>query len=328
MAYCDLAVSQGLLAIRTHVDICDERLLGVEALLEVKRRVAPYIDLQLVAFPQDGYYRYPGAVDLLNRALDMGVDVVGGIPHFERTMADGAASVTALCEIAAERGLLVDLHCDETDDPLSRHIETLTYETQRLGLGGRVAGSHLTSMHSMDNYYVSKLLALMAEAGITAIANPNINIVIQGRHDTYPKRRGMNRFPEMLSYGITCAFGQDCMMDPWYSLGQADMLEVANMGLHVAQMTSRDAMRQCFEAVTTGPAAIMHLADYGVEVGCKADMVLLQAADPIEAIRLKATRLAVIKGGKVIARAAPRQSTLDLPGRPASVDPAKVGPRH
>ena len=328
LAYCDLAVSQGLLAIRTHVDICDDRLLGVEALLEVKRRVAPYIDLQLVAFPQDGYYRYPGAVDLLNRALDMGVDVVGGIPHFERSMADGAASVTALCEIAEKRGLLVDLHCDETDDPLSRHIETLTYETQRLGLGGRVAGSHLTSMHSMDNYYVSKLLPLMAEAGVAAIANPNINIVIQGRHDTYPKRRGMNRFPEMLTYGITAAFGQDCMMDPWYSLGQADMLEVANMGLHVAQMTSRAAMRQCFAAVTTGPAEILHLEGYGVEVGCKADMVLLQAADPIEAIRLKATRLAVIKGGKVISRTQPRQSLLSLAGRPEKLDPSKVGPRH
>ncbi|NGP17358.1 amidohydrolase family protein [Devosia aurantiaca] len=328
LAYCDLAVSQGLLAIRTHVDICDDRLLGVEALLEVKRLVAPYIDLQLVAFPQDGYYRYPGAVELLNRALDIGVDVVGGIPHFERTMADGAASVTALCEIAAERGLLVDLHCDETDDPLSRHIETLTYETQRLGLGGRVAGSHLTSMHSMDNYYVSKLLPLMAEAGVAAIANPNINIVIQGRHDTYPKRRGMNRFPEMLSYGITGAFGQDCMMDPWYSLGSADMLEVANTGLHVAQMTSRDAMRQCFAAVTTGPAKILHLDGYGVEVGNKADMVLLQAADPIEAIRLKATRLAVIRGGKVISRTAPRLSTLSLDGRPQSLDPSKVGPQH
>ncbi|MBN9335802.1 amidohydrolase family protein, partial [Devosia sp.] len=274
--YCDLAVAQGLLAIRTHVDICDDRLLGVEALLEVKKRVAPYIDLQLVAFPQDGYYRYPGAIDLLNRALDMGVDVVGGIPHFERTMSDGAASVKALCEIAEKRGLLVDLHCDETDDPLSRHIETLTYETQRLGLNGRVNGSHLTSMHSMDNYYVSKLLPLMAEADVSATANPNINIGIQGRHDTYPKRRGMTRIPEMLTYGITCAFGQDCMMDPWYSLGQADMLEVASMGLHVAQMTSREAMRQCFDAVTTGPAKIMHLEGYGVEVGKKADMVLLQ----------------------------------------------------
>ena len=327
MAYCDLAASQGLLAIRTHVDICDERLLGMEALLEVKRRVAPYIDLQLVAFPQDGYYRYPGAVELLNRALDMGADVVGDIPHFERSMADGAASVTALCEIGAERGLLIDVHCDETDDPLSRHIETLTYETQRLGLGGRVTGSHLTSMHSMDNYYVSKLLPLMAEAGIAAIANPNINIVIQGRHDTYPKRRGMNRFPEMLQYGITCAFGQDCMMDPWYSLGQADMLEVANMGLHVAQMTSRDAMRQAFAAVTTGPAKILQLEGYGLDVGCKADMVLLQASDAIEAIRLKATRLKVIKGGKIISETAPRTAQLSLPGRPGSLDPSKVGPQ-
>src|SRR5215213_3275502 len=139
LRYCDLAVSQGLLAIRTHVDICDDRLLGVEALLEVKKQVAPYIDLQLVAFPQDGYYRFPNAVELLNRALDLGVDVVGGIPHFERTMADGTRSVTALCQIAEKRGLLVDLHCDETDDPMSRHIEQLSYETQRLGLGGRVA---------------------------------------------------------------------------------------------------------------------------------------------------------------------------------------------
>ncbi|UYO01213.1 MAG: amidohydrolase family protein [Devosia sp.] len=324
MAYCDLAVSQGLLAIRTHVDICDERLLGVEALLEVKKRVAPYIDLQLVAFPQDGYFRYPGAVDLLNRALDLGVDVVGGIPHFERTMSDGAASVKALCEIAAERGLLVDLHCDETDDPMSRHIETLAYETQRLGLNGRVNGSHLTSMHSMDNYYVSKLLPLIAEAEVSATANPLINIGIQGRHDTYPKRRGMTRIPEMLTYGITCAFGHDCVMDPWYSLGSGDMLEVASMGLHVAQMTGRAAMRQCFDAVTTGPAKIMHLDGYGIAVGNKADMVVLQAADPIEAIRLRATRLKVIKSGKVIANSAPRRTSLSLAGRPEELDPSAM----
>lgn len=327
MAYCDLAVSQGLLAIRTHVDICDDRLLGVEALLEVKKRVAPYIDLQLVAFPQDGYYRYPGAIELLNRALDMGVDVVGGIPHFERTMADGAASVKALCEIAEKRGLLVDLHCDETDDPLSRHIETLAYETQRLGLHGRVNGSHLTSMHSMDNYYVSKLLPLIAEAGVSATANPLINIGIQGRHDTYPKRRGMTRIPEMLTYGITCAFGHDCVMDPWYSLGSGDMLEVASMGLHVAQMTSRDAMRQCFDLVTNGPAKVMHLDGYGLDVGCKADMMLLQAKDPIDAIRLKANRLAVIKAGKVIASTPRSETVLSLPGRPATLDAARVGPQ-
>ncbi len=322
LRYCDLAVSQGLLAVRSHVDICDDRLLAAEALIEVRRRVAPYLDLQLVAFPQDGLYRSPNAQENLKRALDMGVDVVGGIPHFERTMADGARSVTALMEIAAERGLLVDMHCDETDDPLSRHIETLIYETGRLGMQGRVTGSHLTSMHSMDNYYVSKLLPLMAEAQVNAVANPLINIVIQGRHDSYPKRRGQTRVPEMLAQGIRVAFGHDCVMDPWYSLGSADMLEVAHMALHVGQMTGRDAMRACFDSVTTRPAEIMGLDGYGVAVGCNADFVLLQAADPIEAIRLKATRLAVVRRGAVIAETPARISTLSLNGRPETVDGA------
>ncbi|HEX2555670.1 MAG TPA: amidohydrolase family protein [Microvirga sp.] len=326
LRYCDLAVAQGLLAIRSHVDVCDDRLLAVDALLEVKRRVAPYLDLQLVAFPQDGYYRSPNAVENLKRALDRGVEVVGGIPHFERTMADGAASVRALCEIAAERGLRVDLHCDETDDPLSRHIETLAHETQRLGLQGRVAGSHLTSMHSMDNYYVSKLLPLIAEAEVAAIANPLINILIQGRHDTYPKRRGMTRIPEMRTHGILCALGHDCVMDPWYSLGSGDMLEVAHMAVHVGHMASREAMRFCFEAVTANPATIMGLDGYGLAPGCNADFVLLQARDPIEAIRLKAARLAVVRRGTVIAKAPKRVTRLALDGRPAEVDPAAYAP--
>ncbi|WP_454684567.1 amidohydrolase family protein [Ancylobacter moscoviensis] len=326
LRYCDLAVSQGLLGIRSHVDICDDRLLAVEALLDVREKVRDYIDLQLVAFPQDGYYRSPSAARNLERALDMGVDVVGGIPHFERTMADGAASLKALCEIAAARGLRVDIHCDETDDPLSRHIEALAYETQRLGLQGRVAGSHLTSMHSMDNYYVSKLIPLIAEAGVHAIANPLINITLQGRHDTYPKRRGQTRVPELRTAGVNVAFGHDCVMDPWYSLGSGDMLEVAHMALHVGQMTSREAMAWCFEAVTTNPARIMGLEGYGVGPGCNADFVVLQAADPIEAIRLKAARLFVVRRGRVIAEGTPRVSALDLPGRPALVDPAAYAP--
>ncbi|MEJ8472936.1 amidohydrolase family protein [Roseibium algae] len=327
LRYCDLAVSQGLLAIRTHVDVCDDKLTGVEGLLEVKRLIAPYIDLQLVAFPQDGLYRSPNAEKNLLKALDMGVDIVGGIPHFERSMEDGAASVRRLCEIAAERGLMVDLHCDETDDPLSRHIETLAYETQRLGLQGRVAGSHLTSMHSMDNYYVSKLLPLIAEAEVHAIANPLINITLQGRHDTYPKRRGQTRVPEMRSYGINVAFGHDCVMDPWYSMGSGDMLEVASMGLHVAQMTSREAIRYCYDCVTTHPAKVLGLNGYGLDVGCKADFLLLQAKDTIEAIRLKATRLAVVKSGKVISETAPRIANLSLAGRPDTVDPATYAPK-
>ncbi len=318
LAYCDWAVARGLLAIRSHVDTSDARMLAVEALLDVKKRVAPYLNLQLVAFPQDGVLRSPGGVANLERALDMGVDVVGGIPHFERTMAQGAQSVKLLCEIAARRGKLIDMHCDESDDPLSRHVETLAFETQRLGLHGRVTGSHLTSMHSMDNYYVSKLLPLMAEAQLHVISNPLINITLQGRHDTYPKRRGMTRVPELLAHGINVAFGQDCVMDPWYALGSGDMLEVASMGLHVAQMTSQAAMRQCFDAVTINAARILQLEDYGLQTGCHADFVLLQARDPIEAIRLRATRLKVFRRGKLVAESPQATAALYLDGRPST----------
>ncbi len=320
LQYCDWAVAKGLLAIRSHVDICDPRLLAVEALLHVKQKVKPYLDLQLVAFPQDGALRSPGAFEQLKRALDMGVDVVGGIPHFERTMAEGAESVRLLCELAAERGLMVDMHCDESDDPLSRHIETLAFHTQRLGLQGRVTGSHLTSMHSMDNYYVSKLIPLMAEAQVNAVANPLINITLQGRHDTYPKRRGMTRVPELMAAGITVGFGHDCVMDPWYSLGTGDMLEVAQMGLHVGQMTSQAQMRSCFDAVTVNSARILGLEGYGLEPGCRADFVLLQARSPVEALRLRAARLIVVRGGAVVARSPAASAELHLPGRPPRVD--------
>jgi cytosine deaminase len=320
LQYCDWAVAKGLLAIRTHVDVCDDRLLAVEALLHVKDRVKPYLDLQLVAFPQDGLLRTPSALANLKRALDLGVDVVGGIPHFERTAADGAESVRILCELAAARGLRVDMHCDESDDPLSRHVETLAFHAQRLGLHGRVTGSHLTSMHSMDNYYVSKLLPLMREAQVHAVANPLINITLQGRHDTYPKRRGMTRVPELMAAGVNVAFGHDCVMDPWYSLGSGDMLEVAHMGLHVAQMTSQAQMRACFDAVTVNGARVLGLDAYGLEAGKAADFVLLQARDPVEAIRLRATRLLVVRRGQVLAKCAPSEAALSLPGRPAGVD--------
>jgi cytosine/creatinine deaminase len=319
LAYCDWAVARGLLAIRSHVDTSDPALVTVQALLDVKRRVAPYLDLQLVAFPQDGLLRHPGALENLERALDLGVDVVGGIPHFERTMGEGARSVTLLCELAARRGALVDMHCDETDDPLSRHIETLAFEAQRLGLQGRVTGSHCTSMHGMDNYYVSKLLPLVAESGVSVIANPLINITLQGRHETYPKRRGMTRVPELMAAGVTVAFGHDCVMDPWYGMGSGDMLEVAHMGLHVAQMTSQAGIRACYDAVTTNAARIMHLPRYGIAPGCDASFVLLQARDPAEAIRLRANRLRVWRRGRQLAQTPPLAAELAIDGRPASV---------
>ena len=320
LRYCDLAVTQGLLFIRSHVDTSDPRLVTAEALLEVKERVKPYIDLQLVAFPQDGYYRTKDGVASLERALDMGVDIVGGIPHFERTMDEGRASVEALCRIAADRGLPVDMHCDETDDPMSRHIETLAAETVRFGLQGRVAGSHLTSMHSMDNYYVSKLIPLMAEARINVIPNPLINIMLQGRHDTYPKRRGMTRVRELMEAGLNVSFGHDCVMDPWYSMGSGDMLEVGHMAIHVAQMAGIEDQKKIFDALTVNSAKTMGLQGYGLEKGCNADLVVLQAVDTQEALRLKPNRLAVVKRGKVIARSAPRIGELFLDGRPARID--------
>ena len=320
LRYCDLAVSQGLLAIRSHVDVCDSRLLAVEALLDVQKQVKPYLDLQLVAFPQDGFYRSEHAETNLLKALDLGVEIVGGIPHFERTMEDGRRSVDALCRIAAERGLMVDMHCDESDDPMSRHVESLASATLRFGLQGRVTGSHLTSMHSMDNYYVSKLIPLMAESGMHAIANPLINITIQGRQDVYPKRRGMTRVPELMSAGINVAFGHDCVMDPWYPLGSADMLEVASMGLHVAQMTGVEAMKSCFQAVTANAACIMNLEGYGIKPGCNADLVLLEARDPIEAIRLKAKRLMVMRRGKIIAETPSSPCSLNLDARRSVLD--------
>ncbi len=324
LQYCELAVAKGIGAIRSHVDTCDDKLTGVQALLEVREQVKDCLELQLVAFPQDGVLRDPTAMQNTIRALDMGVDVVGGIPHFERTMADGAVSVRLLCEIAAERGLMVDMHCDESDDPLSRHIETLAFETQRLGLQGRVTGSHLTSMHSMDNYYVSKLIPLIVEAQVHAVPNPLINIMLQGRHDTYPKRRGQTRVREMRDAGISVGFGSDCMLDPWYSLGKADMLDVAFMGLHVGQLSSRADMAWCFDAVTLNSARIMGLDGYGVAKGCEANFVLLQAHETIDALRLRAHRIAVVRKGCVVSRSDPQifRTTMNAVGK--DLDEAKV----
>jgi cytosine deaminase len=322
LAYCDLAVSQGLLAIRSHVDITDDSLIGVEVLTEVKRLVAPYLDVQLVAFPQLGYFSKPSMVENFRRALDLGVEAVGGIPHFEPTAEHGRESIRVLCALAAERGLLVDMHCDEVDDPMSRHIETLTYETKRLGLQGRVTGSHLCSMHSMDNFYAARLIGSMAAAGMCAVANPLANMVLQGRFDTYPKRRGMMRVPELMAAGCAVALGHDSVLDPWYPLGRADMLDVAHMAVHAGHMTSRSAMRACFAAVTEVPARILGLDGYGLQPGCHADLVVLQASDPVEAIRLKPPRLAVIRRGRVVAETPPRVSRLALAGRPAALDPS------
>ena len=314
------SLAKGTLAIRTHVDVCDPSLMAVDVLLEVREEMKDLVDIQIVAFPQDGFLRSPGAMDLLVRALDKGVDVVGGIPHFERTMDQGRESVRILCEIAAQRGLMVDMHCDESDDPHSRHVESLAYETTRLGLHGRVTGSHLTSMHSMDNYYVTKLIPLMAEAGLHCVSNPLVNIALQGRQDTYPKRRGLTRVPELMAGGVNVALGHDCVMDPWYPMGSHDMLEVAHMAAHCLHMTGVDGQEQLFDAVTTNGARIMGLSGYGLKPGCNADLIMLQAGSVMEAIRLKPPRLAVIRRGHVIAETDPVRARVHLPGKTEEVD--------
>ncbi|SDL60801.1 cytosine deaminase [Maridesulfovibrio ferrireducens] len=296
------SIAKGNLAIRSHVDTTDPTLMAVDVLLEVREEMKEFIDIQLVAFPQDGVLRCNEGLPLIQRALDKGVDVVGGIPHFERTMDDGRKSIELLCEIAAKRGLMVDMHCDESDDPHSRHIETLTYQTQRLGLQGRVTGSHLTSMHSMDNYYVSKLLPLMAEAQMNCVCNPLVNMNLQGRHDTYPKRRGLMRVPELMAQGINVSLGHDDVMDPWYPMGTHDMLEVAHMGTHALHMTGVNQQESLFDAITINGAKTLNLEGYGLSSGCNADIVVLQATSKMEAMRLHPTRLYVIRRGKIISQ--------------------------
>lgn len=309
---CEMAITQGTLAIRSHVDISDPNLTAVRALLRLREDMKPWMTIQLVAFPQDGFLRMPAARELLVRALDMGVDLIGGIPHYERTMQDGAASIDDLMRLAADRGLLVDMHCDETDDPSSRHVETLAAATVRFGLQGRVTASHLTSMHSMDNAYADKLISLIAEAGMGAVANPLINITLQGRYDTYPKRRGMTRLPELLRAGVPVALGHDCVMDPWYRLGSHDMLEVASMAVHVGQMTDEQGLHDCFSGVTQTAAHILNLPDYGLAPGNPADLVVLQARSAIDAIRLRPARLYVLRHGRILSRTEPRLSHLYL----------------
>lgn len=319
LRYCDMAVSKGLLAIRSHVDITNPDLMAAEVIAEVRREVAPYIDLQLVAFPQMGFYARPDMADSVRRVLDMGFDVVGGIPHLEPTAELGRTSITALCEIAAEHGAMVDMHCDENDDPNSRMIETLVYETKRLGLQGRVTGSHLTSMHSMDNFYANRLIIMMADAGLHVMVNPSANLHLQARFDTYPKRRGLARVPELRKAGCIVGFAQDSVLDPWYPLGQCDLLDIAWIAAHACHMTDREGLRDCFDAVTVDPAQIMKLDSYGLVPGAHADIVILDADDPIEAVRTRATRTHVLRRGKLICETSAPAARLALEGRPEIV---------
>jgi cytosine/creatinine deaminase len=316
--YLRWCIAQGILFIRSHVDTCQRSLLGARALVEVRDELRGLIDVQLVAFPQHGFLRFPDAERLLDEALDLGVDAVGGIPHYERTREDGVRSIQLLMERAHRRGLPVDMHCDETDDPLSRFVEVLAQETVARDMQGQVTGSHLTSMHSVDNAYFAKLLGLLTDAQLMVVSNPLLNMITQARADTYPKRRGLTRVKELMEAGINVSFGHDCVLDPWYPLGAADMLDVAFMGLHACQMSGEDQIGRMLDAVTVNAARTLALDGYGLDVGCRADAVLLDACSVSEALRTHPARLAVVRGGSVVAQTAPVQR--------AVVAPALAGP--
>lgn len=314
-------VAQGILHIRTHVDTCDPRLTAVRALLEVKRRMAPLVDVQVVAFPQDGILTFPRGAELLEEALELGADVVGGIPHYELTREDGVESLKAVFALAEKFGRLIDVHCDEIDDEQSRFVEVMSALAQRTGMRGRVTASHTTAMHSYNGAYASKLLRFCALSGINFVANPLVNIHLQGRFDTYPKRRGMTRIKEMAAMGINVSLGHDDIMDPWYPMGTGSMLQVAHMAVHVAQMTGRDEMRSVFHMVTDGGARTLNIQEwYGIEAGKPADLIVLDADDELDALRRQSVVKLVLSKGTVVAQATPAERHVMLNGGDRIVD--------
>lgn len=306
-------IGQGILHLRSHVDISDPDLTAVKALLDVKEEMKPYITLQLVAFPQEGIMDYPNAEKLMEEALRLGVDVVGGAPHLEFTREDGIESINKIFRLAEKYNKLIDIHCDETDDEQSRFIEVVAAKAIRTGLRDKVTVSHTTAMHSYNHSYASKVLALCKRARINFIANPLSNIALQGRFDTYPKRRGITRVREISELGINISLGHDNIMDPFYGLGTGSLLHVANMCIHISHLTGTDEIDRVFEMITYNGAKTLNIEDnYGIEVGKTANFIIIDAASQLDALRrLPVARLVVCKG-QIIAKTQPLRTMLTI----------------
>ncbi|MGF1496761.1 MAG: cytosine deaminase [Elainellaceae cyanobacterium] len=300
---------QGVLFVRSHADVSEANLIALQGLLEVREAVKDWMTLQVVAFPQDGIYGSPKNLELLEEALKLGADVVGGIPHYELTREDGVRSVHKIFELADQYDRLIDIHCDEIDDDQSRFLEIVAAQAIWAQNGDRVTASHTTAFGSYNNAYAFKLMGFLDRAQINFIANPLINITLQGRTDTYPKRRGMTRVKELWQRGLNVSLGHDCIQDPWYPLGTGNMLEVASMALHVGQMTGMAEIDACYDMVTWNGARTLQVQDqYGVEVGKPANLMVLDGGDRYDAIRRRATVRYVIANGKLIAATVPAQS--------------------
>ena len=313
-------VANGVLFVRSHVDVCDPKLTALRALVELRQEFADQITLQLVAFPQQGIQSFPDGERLMRQAVELGADVVGGIPHFELTREYGEQSVKFAIALAHEFGKQVDIHCDETDDDHSRFLEVLAAETIRLNMQGRVTASHTTAMHSYNNAYAGRLIVNVKRAGLNMVTNPLDNATLQGRFDHYPIRRGHTRFKELLAAGVNVCLGHDSVMDPWYPLGKADPLQAAFVLVHYGQMSGYEEIRTLVDMITVNGARTLGLTDYGLEPGCRADLVLFDAPNESDAVRLMAPRRLVIRGGKVVARTEPAQHFVTWKGREEAVD--------
>ena len=300
----------GVQHVRSHVDVCDPELRALRALVELREEARGVVDLQLVAFPQQGIRSFDGGEDLMRRAVRLGADVVGAIPHYELTREDGVESVRFAMALAEEHGLRVDIHCDETDDEHSRFVEVMAAETIRRGMSGRVTASHTTAMHSYNNAYAYRLISNIARAGLHMVTNPLDNAVLQGRFDTGPIRRGHTRVKQLQAAGVNVCIGHDSVMDPWYPLGYGDPLQAAFVLAHLGQMSGDSELRRLIEMITTNPARALGIADYGLREGGPADLVVFDAPTEADALRLVSPRTLVLRGGKVVARATPAQHTV------------------
>jgi len=311
-------VAQGTGLIRSHVDVCDPSLTALRALIELREEMRDLVELRLIAFPQDGILSFPNGKELMREAMALGCDVIGGIPHYEWTREDGVEEVNFLFDLARDTGKPIDLHCDETDDEHSRFLEVVAARTMRDGMQGRVVAGHTTAMGSYNDAYAFKLLQILKRAGVTIVANPLDNIVLQGRFDTYPKRRGMTRVKELDAAGVNVACGHDSIMDPWYPLGRGSMLDALSMLVHVAQMTGRAELFRAYEMVTTNPARAAEVP-YGIAEGKPANFVVFDCADEAEAIRLRPAARLVVRNGRVVAETDPARSVVHVDGSPQPV---------
>jgi cytosine deaminase len=305
------SVAQGTLFIRAHADVSGENEAMVRGLLRVREELADLCTIQVTAFPQDGIFAREGDAECLQQAIGLGVDCVGGIPHYEPTAELGLQEVHRVFELAKQHNRRVDVHCDETDDPNSRFLEVMADDTVKFGLGGRVTASHCTAMGSYEPYYSSKLRGFLRRAGINIVVNPYANSLIQGRLDAYPKRRGFAQLKELLAEGINVSLGNDVIMDPWYSLGKADLVDAAHLALHFTYMSGRDEIAEMLRCATERGARTLGVEDdYGIEEGKPADCVVFDAPSAIEVIRLHASRRWVLRGGRVVAETTPAKTML------------------